>query len=227
MEEVDNFAQSDMNDDDVMLLDVGTTLFVWIGTGANEYERRRCKETALEYIETSNTMTKSTPIVNVESGSEPPMFTQYFPGWDHSYLQKLKFVDVQSKLAAEKASKEQKEEAPLDPTTEYAKNVFSRNVSQSDAEKVSRSAESYYEKMHGSGKGGSKKVDIDYNALHQTTSQSEALVDDGTGKVLVWRIENFEKVPVDDSMHGQFFDGDSYIVLYSYTVSVNFMKYKC
>ena len=42
-------------------------------------------------------------------------------------------------------------------------------------------------------------------------------IDDGSGKTDVYRVEGFEKVAIDESMHGQFFAGDSYIVLYTYT----------
>lgn len=218
MEEVHNFAQSDLNNEDIMLLDASTTLFVWIGTGSNEFERQKCKETADEYVKTSNIMTKSTPIMYVESGSEPPMFTQYFPGWDHSYLEKHKFLDIQEKLAKEKAS-DHEDESPLDPSIDFAKKVFSERVTEGDAQAVSNSTMAYYEKMYGSGKGGSKKMfEIDYKALYTINSEKESLVDDGTGKVKIWRIENFEKVPVPESMYGQFYDGDSYIILYTYTV---------
>jgi len=36
------------------------------------------------------------------------------------------------------------------------------------------------------------------------------------GEVSIWRIENLAKVPVAKESHGQFFSGDSYIVLYKY-----------
>ena len=43
-----------------------------------------------------------------------------------------------------------------------------------------------------------------------------SMVDDGSGKVEVWRIEDFADVVVPLNMHGQFFAGDSYIVQYTY-----------
>jgi hypothetical protein len=36
------------------------------------------------------------------------------------------------------------------------------------------------------------------------------------GKVEVWRIANFDMVPVEPSLYGQFYSGDSYIILHSY-----------
>eukprot|EP00321_Phaeocystis_globosa_P006172 CAMPEP_0118831002 /NCGR_PEP_ID=MMETSP1162-20130426/28845_1 /TAXON_ID=33656 /ORGANISM="Phaeocystis Sp, Strain CCMP2710" /LENGTH=846 /DNA_ID=CAMNT_0006762377 /DNA_START=39 /DNA_END=2579 /DNA_ORIENTATION=+ len=43
-----------------------------------------------------------------------------------------------------------------------------------------------------------------------------SMVDDGSGKIKVWRIEDFADVEVPMEMHGQFFAGDSYIVQYTY-----------
>ncbi len=42
------------------------------------------------------------------------------------------------------------------------------------------------------------------------------MVDDGSGKVEVWRIEDFADVAIDPAMYGQFYAGDSYIVQYTY-----------
>eukprot|EP00854_Cymbomonas_tetramitiformis_P008601 gene8601-10213_t len=42
------------------------------------------------------------------------------------------------------------------------------------------------------------------------------MVDDGSGKLTIWRIEEMEKVPVAPEQYGHFFAGDSYIVLYVY-----------
>jgi len=60
----------------------------------------------------------------------------------------------------------------------------------------------------------------DVEALHKQVKQAEEkMVDDGTGQVEIWRIENFKQVPLDKSEYGQFYAGDSYIVLYSYQIS--------
>uniref|UniRef100_A0A665TRH8 Advillin n=1 Tax=Echeneis naucrates TaxID=173247 RepID=A0A665TRH8_ECHNA len=45
------------------------------------------------------------------------------------------------------------------------------------------------------------------------------MVDDGTGQVEVWRIENLEPVPVDPKCHGYFYGGDCYLILYTYLVN--------
>jgi len=45
------------------------------------------------------------------------------------------------------------------------------------------------------------------------------MVDDGTGKLEIWRIENFELQPVEQDTYGQFFAGDCYVILYTYLVN--------
>ncbi|KTG31835.1 hypothetical protein cypCar_00035546 [Cyprinus carpio] len=47
----------------------------------------------------------------------------------------------------------------------------------------------------------------------------ERLVDDGSGQKQVWRIENLEMVEVEPEMHGYFYGGDCYLILYSYDVN--------
>ncbi|KAM6473002.1 advillin [Liasis olivaceus] len=52
-------------------------------------------------------------------------------------------------------------------------------------------------------------------ALPQLAAQ-ERMVDNGEGKVEVWRIENLELVQVDKQWHGFFYGGDCYLILYTY-----------
>uniref|UniRef100_A0A7N4PIJ9 Villin like n=1 Tax=Sarcophilus harrisii TaxID=9305 RepID=A0A7N4PIJ9_SARHA len=47
----------------------------------------------------------------------------------------------------------------------------------------------------------------------------QRMVDDGSGKVEVWRIEDLHKKPVDPKKYGQFYGGDCYLVLYTYQKS--------
>ncbi|XP_066469584.1 advillin [Tiliqua scincoides] len=47
----------------------------------------------------------------------------------------------------------------------------------------------------------------------------ERMVDNGDGKVEVWRVENLELVPVEYRWHGFFYGGDCYLVLYTYEVN--------
>ena len=41
VEEVAQFGQDDLLDDDVMMLDVGTAVYLWVGSGANAEEKTK------------------------------------------------------------------------------------------------------------------------------------------------------------------------------------------
>ncbi|GAM20889.1 hypothetical protein SAMD00019534_040640, partial [Acytostelium subglobosum LB1] len=59
-------------------------------------------------------------------------------------------------------------------------------------------------------------------ALMQRTPPNDAekiVTSPDVGKVKIWKIDDFEKVDHPPHLYGQFFSGDSYIVLYSYMIS--------
>ncbi|NXN52777.1 VILI protein, partial [Rynchops niger] len=65
-----------------------------------------------------------------------------------------------------------------------------------------------------------EQVKFDATTLHakpQVAAQQK-MVDDGSGEVEVWRVENQELVPVEKKWLGHFYGGDCYLVLYTYTV---------
>ncbi|XP_044295863.1 gelsolin isoform X1 [Varanus komodoensis] len=63
-----------------------------------------------------------------------------------------------------------------------------------------------------------EKVPFDASTLHTSAPMAaqHGMEDDGTGNKEIWRIEGSAKVPVDSSTYGQFYGGDSYIILYDY-----------
>lgn len=95
IEEVDNFEQDDLIDDDVMILDTYTQVFIWIGSNATEEEKRESQVAAKKYIDAANDGRSSsdTPIIQVSSGNEPIMFTNQFHGWDYNLAEKNRFAD--------------------------------------------------------------------------------------------------------------------------------------
>ena len=62
----------------------------------------------------------------------------------------------------------------------------------------------------------SSSSDLAAQMAASTTGGSSLGPDDGSGEVAVWRVENFEPVAVAESLHGQFFAGDSYLIKYTY-----------
>ncbi|XP_037704512.1 villin-1 [Choloepus didactylus] len=66
-----------------------------------------------------------------------------------------------------------------------------------------------------------EQVKFDATSMHvqpQVAAQQK-MVDDGSGEVQVWRIENLELVPVDSKWLGHFYGGDCYLLLYTYLIS--------
>jgi hypothetical protein len=107
VEEIDNYDQSDLNDEDVFLLDTYTQLFVWIGSQSTQEEKSKAMEFAQRFIsEVDDGRDPDIPIIRVNAGAEPPMFASQFLGWDADYYRKNAFVDpYQAKLNAIAAEK--------------------------------------------------------------------------------------------------------------------------
>ena len=87
VEEVLNFAQVDLVPEDVMLLDTGETLFVWLGHESSKSERTEVLVTAKDYL-LSDPSERNTdiPVIVVKQSFEPPNFTGFFGAWDPDLL---------------------------------------------------------------------------------------------------------------------------------------------
>jgi hypothetical protein len=102
VEEIEMFEQEDLLDDDVMLLDVYSQLYVWIGSQANAAESAKAIEFANAFIHNATDGRSSDiPIVRITSGNEPAMFTTYFVGWDPELFNKKSFEDPYEKKLRE------------------------------------------------------------------------------------------------------------------------------
>ncbi|CAG2120301.1 unnamed protein product, partial [Medioppia subpectinata] len=83
IEEIPNFDQSDLIQDDVMILDAWEALFVWIGNLSNREERKLALEAAQQYLNTDpSERDVDTPIIVIKQGYEPINFTGFFGVWD-------------------------------------------------------------------------------------------------------------------------------------------------
>lgn len=87
VEEILNFGQMDLVMEDVMLLDIGDSIFVWLGRYSNETERKSCITSAKEYLASDpSDRDKDIPIIVVKQGFEPVNFTGFFGAWDDEYF---------------------------------------------------------------------------------------------------------------------------------------------
>ncbi|KAK3515554.1 hypothetical protein QTP70_024384 [Hemibagrus guttatus] len=102
MNEVAQFSQDDLDEDDVMLLDTWDEVFLWIGNSANQFEIQESHSCAIEYLKTHPAgRDPNAPIISVKQGYEPPTFTGWFNAWDaHKWSGGLSYEEMKSKLSA-------------------------------------------------------------------------------------------------------------------------------
>jgi len=85
LEEIHNFTQDDLLLEDIYILDVYNSVFVWVGTEANSEEKLKSMETAIKYVERASKVDGrqvEQPIIKVLAGEEPPIFTCWFHAWE-------------------------------------------------------------------------------------------------------------------------------------------------
>ncbi|KAI9199208.1 uncharacterized protein BJ171DRAFT_427815 [Polychytrium aggregatum] len=61
-----------------------------------------------------------------------------------------------------------------------------------------------------------QQAPIDISTLLVPKPPLQTVLDDGQGKISIWRVKDFDKEPVASHLAGQFFTSESYIVLYTY-----------
>ncbi|MEJ1286453.1 hypothetical protein NN561_017461 [Cricetulus griseus] len=63
-----------------------------------------------------------------------------------------------------------------------------------------------------------QQIPFDASKLHSSPQMAAQhnMVDDGSGTVEIWRVENSGRVEIDPNSYGEFYGGDCYIILYTY-----------
>ena len=112
VEEIHRFSQEDLIDDDVMLLDTFTQVFVWIGSRSTDEEKQKSFDFAARFSnEARDGRDVNIPIIKINAGEEPIFFTCHFHAWDSEFAAKNTFNDPyeqkMKELRAQKAKKEQ------------------------------------------------------------------------------------------------------------------------
>ena len=78
-----SFSQNDLIPADVMLLDAGAQLFLWIGNESLESERQEAMNMTQDYLSSDPSgRDLDIPIIKVKQGHEPPPFYGLFGAWD-------------------------------------------------------------------------------------------------------------------------------------------------
>lgn len=92
---IPNFTQYDLLPDDVMILDMYETIFIWKGNKANKFELKKADTLADEYVEKIGDGRDPAKVqeIIVEAGQEPPLFQLQFPTWDEEFAAKWLLPD--------------------------------------------------------------------------------------------------------------------------------------
>ncbi|XP_060920960.1 advillin isoform X2 [Labrus mixtus] len=101
MTEVEDFSQSDLDEEDVMLLDTWEEIFLWVGISANQYETKEALNSAQDYLRTHPAdRDPDTPIIFIKQGYEPLTFTGWFNAWDpHKWSGGNSYEEMKNKLS--------------------------------------------------------------------------------------------------------------------------------
>jgi hypothetical protein len=87
VEEIFNFTQDDLTPDDVFILDTYTEVWVWVGVESNAVEKKEAFQAALDYVKNApDGRSQDTPVMRVDCGHEPPLFSCHFLGWDPEHF---------------------------------------------------------------------------------------------------------------------------------------------
>ncbi|XP_041673741.1 gelsolin isoform X2 [Drosophila eugracilis] len=86
-EEVAKYEQEDLDSDDVMLMDAGDELYLWVGSCTTDEENSKFLDMAKVYIRAEPTARSidTVTVIRVPQGKEPNVFKRMFPSWDNNY----------------------------------------------------------------------------------------------------------------------------------------------
>lgn len=94
-EEVPNYTEEDLNEDNVYLLDTAEEIYIWLGKYASEHEKKSVStiiETYLHDDPIDRTL-KTAVFVVVKEGKEPDLFKRLFDDWDDDMWNNQKSYD--------------------------------------------------------------------------------------------------------------------------------------
>ncbi|XP_046804094.1 gelsolin isoform X1 [Lucilia cuprina] len=101
VEEVNHFEQADLDMDDVMLMDAGDEIYMWVGSGATADENGKILDMAKKYIKSEPTdrTIDTVSVIRISQDHEPRVFKRMFPSWEEGYWQGIpSYEDVRKQV---------------------------------------------------------------------------------------------------------------------------------
>eukprot|EP00752_Nemacystus_decipiens_P014256 g12677.t1 len=191
-----------MNPNDVYILDVGSEIFVWVGRGSTVEEKKSGMPYAAKFIE-ENGRDVAAPVSRLAQGYETTSF----------------------KGGGDGASATPRRATPITRLAQgYETAVFKGYFQKWNPQPVPSWEDTpASSKSPGLSAPAAATSEADSAALAQgmlasSSAMDEKPVDDGSGQLEVWRVENFKLAPWPKEKYGQFYGGDCYVMLYTYLV---------
>ncbi|KAJ3599600.1 hypothetical protein NHX12_033556 [Muraenolepis orangiensis] len=222
---------SSFNNNDCFVIDLGQNIYQWCGSKCNRYERLKSTIVAIGIRDDER---GGRPDLHmIEEGSEPEEVIQADLLLNECYIldhQAAKKLFVWKGPTANMAERK----AAFNAAQQF---ITQKNYpTHTQVEVLASGGEStlfkqfffdWRDKYECKGPGktytlGSvakvQQVPFDASTLHANRAMAaqHGMVDDGSGEVKIWRVEESDKVEVEPSTYGQFFGGDCYLILYSY-----------
>lgn len=92
VEEIPDFNQEDLFTDDVMILDNGDTIFLWLGKDSSLEEKHNGQQLVEAYIR-KQARKRNYTVITLKQGAETEQFKSIFDNWNDSYWQSLPSLD--------------------------------------------------------------------------------------------------------------------------------------
>nr|CAD7454924.1 unnamed protein product [Timema tahoe] len=94
VEEIVNFSQSDLVQEDIMLLDARHVIYIWSGKASSKIERDATTFIPIQYLRTDPAeRDEDIPVFFVKQGFEPNTFTGFFKNWNSTLWNECKSYD--------------------------------------------------------------------------------------------------------------------------------------
>jgi len=87
-QEIFDFSQEDLNTNEIMILDIWSSLFIWIGSGSNRKDVDDLDKIIKEYFKNDPCQRSiETPVFKIRQGIEPVYFTGFFNTWNDNLFE--------------------------------------------------------------------------------------------------------------------------------------------
>lgn len=86
-EEIHDFKQEDLEQDDVMVLDTGDEIYLWLGNDSSPKEKKMSTKLIEGFLKKDpyGRDPSGNLLITIHQGDEPASFKNIFPNWDNSY----------------------------------------------------------------------------------------------------------------------------------------------